>query len=98
MVRQPFLFYALYKLYNKSYFEAHRSSRNRSLLSVNEDFENEQDVEIALSDSLALEEEAGVDIERTVTILILNQLILAELAYWQTILEGHDEVLVHNKA
>ncbi len=38
------------KLYNKSYFEAGRSLRNRSLLDVNEDFEDEPDAERALLD------------------------------------------------
>ena len=33
--------------YNKSYFEAARRPRNRSLLLVNEDFEGEADVERA---------------------------------------------------
>ena len=36
------------KLYNKSYFEAARSARNRSLLDVNEDFERKADAKRAL--------------------------------------------------
>ena len=36
------------KLYNKSYFEAARSLRNRSILDVCEDSENEADAERAL--------------------------------------------------
>jgi hypothetical protein len=47
---------------------------------------------------LQLEEETSVDIECTITVLILDKLILAELAYGQTILEGYDEVLIHNES
>ena len=36
------------KLYNKSYFEAGRRPRNRSLLGANEDFEDEPDAKRAL--------------------------------------------------
>ena len=39
------------KLYNKSYFEAGRSPRKRSLPSVNEHFEGKPDAERALLDS-----------------------------------------------
>ena len=67
------------------------------MLSVNEDFEDKQDAERALLDDLELEQETSIDIERTVTILVLDKLILAELAHGQAILEGYDEVLVHNK-
>ena len=43
------VFNPFYKdLYNKSYFEAARRARNRSLLGVNEDFELKADVERAL--------------------------------------------------
>jgi hypothetical protein len=42
------------KLYNKSYFEAGRSLRSRSLLSANEDFEGEPDAERALLDGFLL--------------------------------------------
>ena len=37
-------------MYNKSYFEAARRLRNRSLLSVNEDFEDKADTKKALLD------------------------------------------------
>ena len=39
------------KFYNKSYFEAARSLRNRSILDVCEDSENEADAERALLDN-----------------------------------------------
>ena len=39
------------KLYNKSYFEAGRSPRNRSILGVCEDFEDKPDAKRALLDS-----------------------------------------------
>ena len=39
------------KLYNKSYFEAGRSPRNRSILGVCEDFEGKPDAKRALLDS-----------------------------------------------
>ena len=42
------------KLYNKSYFEAARRLRNRSLLDVNEDFSGKADAERALLDSFYL--------------------------------------------
>ena len=42
------------KLDNKSYFEAGRRPRNRSLLGVNEDFEGEPDAERALLDSFTI--------------------------------------------
>ena len=45
-----------------------------------------------------LEQETCVDIERAIAVLILEKLILAELAYRQTILEGYDEVLIHNES
>ena len=45
-----------------------------------------------------LEQEACVDVERAVAILILDERIATELADGQTILECHDEVLVHNEA
>ena len=45
-----------------------------------------------------LEEEAGVNIESTISVLILYHRVLAELAHWQAILECHDEVLVHDEA
>ena len=48
-----------YKLYNKSYFEAARRLRNRSLLDVNEDFSDKADAERALLDSLFKEVEAA---------------------------------------
>ena len=45
-----------------------------------------------------LEEEARIDVESTITILIADDWVLAEAANWQTILECYDEVLVHNEA
>lgn len=42
------------KLYGVSYFEAGRRLRNRSLPSVNEDFETEPDAEIATQDNFYL--------------------------------------------
>ena len=47
----PFIF----KNYIKSYFEDARSSRIRSLLCVNEDFENEADAERALLENFYIE-------------------------------------------
>ena len=41
------------KLYNKSYFEAGRRPRNRSLQSVNEHFEHERNAKITLLDNFA---------------------------------------------
>ena len=45
---KPFSHFLSQKLYNKSYFEAARSLRNRSILDVCEDSENEADAERAL--------------------------------------------------
>ena len=45
-----------------------------------------------------LKEVAGIDVERSITILTLNHRVAAELAYRQTILECHDKVLVHDEA
>ena len=44
------LFYLSLKLYNKSYFEAGRSPKNRSILGVCEDFAGKPDAKIALFD------------------------------------------------
>ena len=46
-----FFFLSFEKLYNKSYFEAGRRPRKRSLLFVNEHFEGKPDAERALLDS-----------------------------------------------
>lgn len=43
------------KSYNVGYFEDCRSSRNRSLLCVNEDFENEQDAKRATLDGFLIQ-------------------------------------------
>ena len=51
------LFYIVFisqKLYNKSYFEAGRRPRNRSLLGANEDFEDKPDAKRALLDDFLL--------------------------------------------
>ena len=48
---KPFSHFLSQKLYNKSYFEAARSLRNRSILDVCEDSENEADAERALLDN-----------------------------------------------
>ena len=42
------------KLYNKSYFEAGRRPRNRSLLGANEDFGDKSDAKRALLDDFLL--------------------------------------------
>ena len=47
---------------------------------------------------MLLEQVASVDVEGTLAILILDDGVLAELAYGQAILEGYDKVLIHNKA
>ena len=44
------LFYLALKLYNKSYFEAGRSPKNRSILGVCKDFAGKPDAKIALFD------------------------------------------------
>ena len=41
-------FFILLKFYNKSYFEAGRSPKNRSILGVCEDFEDKPDAKRAL--------------------------------------------------
>ena len=45
-----------------------------------------------------LEEEARIDVESTITILIADDWVLAKAANRHTILECHDEVLIHNEA
>ena len=45
-----------------------------------------------------LEEEARINVESTITILITDDWVLAKAANWHTILECHDEVLIHNEA
>jgi hypothetical protein len=45
-----------------------------------------------------LKEVAGVNVERPITILTLDEWVAAELADRKAILEGYDEVLVHNEA
>ena len=45
-----------------------------------------------------LEQESCIDVEGAVAVLFLDGLVAAELAYRQTVLEGYDEVLVHDEA
>ena len=45
-----------------------------------------------------LEQEACVDVERAVAILILDERVFAELAHGQAILKCYNEVLVHDEA
>ena len=45
-----------------------------------------------------LEQEAGVDVEGTVAVLVLDEWVFAEFADWQAVFKGYDEVLVHDEA
>ena len=44
-----------------------------------------------------LEQEAGVDVECAVAVLVLDEFVFAEFAYRQAVLKGYDKVLVHDR-
>ena len=69
------------KLYNKSYFEAGRYPKNRSLPSVNEDFEGEPDAKRALLYGFFLELNHMIyNTQRVVAIKILNNTAKSSVA------------------
>ena len=45
-----------------------------------------------------LEQEAGVDVEGAVAVLVLDKFIFAEFADWQAVFKGYNKVLVHDEA
>lgn len=74
-----------YTLYN-THYTLHNTQKKGTLFEVPLLYKN------------ILEQISCVDVERAVAVLFLYGLVAAELAYWHTVLECYNEVLIHNEA